>query len=373
MSDFGKPKQDFTFSQLHSGVFKVGTPSGTGSGFGLTDFPWVITNFHVVAGFRHVSLQGLDGSRAHGTVRYVNPSLDIAFIETPDKFLTTFSTPAPETPIKKGGKVFTLGFPLGMPFCVAEGIISSEKQKMNNLNYIQTDAAINPGNSGGPMLDKNGQVIGVITAKFTNAENIGFALPYSYLVADLLGYQQQTEKADFTVKCNACSHLITEETEYCTNCGIEIEKELLFSTPELSPLTTFVEDALREKGVDPVSTRSGQHYWEFHHGSASIRIFQNGQTYLMAYCPLVKIPQKNLPDFYRYVLAFDKQPYYLGVSHSNVLLSYRAHLSDIFSSKYQPQLKAALGNFLETADQLDNKLIEKFGCPPTDEMRVEEA
>ena len=80
--------------------------------------------------------------------------------------------------VQIGEKVIAIGNPLGLQFSVSEGIVSAVKRPgLTNINvYIQTDAALNPGNSGGPLINKQGEVIGINNFKVGGGESLGFAL-----------------------------------------------------------------------------------------------------------------------------------------------------------------------------------------------------
>jgi S1-C subfamily serine protease len=115
---------------------------------------------------------------------FVDPKLDIAFLEAPKIFNDTFQCRY-RKPIDLpyvGDKVFAVGHPFGIRFTTTSGIISNHGHNINGLDYIQHDAALNPGNSGGPLLDESGLVIGINTFIIKNGQNIGFALPIKYVV-----------------------------------------------------------------------------------------------------------------------------------------------------------------------------------------------
>ncbi len=78
--------------------------------------------------------------------------------------------------VRTGQKVYTIGNPLGLSSTVTSGIISGQRSH-DDVHYLQTDASINPGNSGGPLINENGQVIGINTMILVNTEGIGFAIP----------------------------------------------------------------------------------------------------------------------------------------------------------------------------------------------------
>ena len=90
-----------------------------------------------------------------------------------------------EQHLEQGQVVYTIGSPLGLSNTVTSGIFSAYRKKVNSdETYLQIDAAINPGNSGGPLIDKQGNVLGVNTMVLTQAEGIGFAIPIEVVFED---------------------------------------------------------------------------------------------------------------------------------------------------------------------------------------------
>jgi len=91
-----------------------------------------------------------------------------------------------------GDDVIVLGFPLastiGNELKLSSGIVNSNKGFQDDLRYFQLSAPIDPGNSGGPVLNKMGYVVGLITAKYTSATNIGYALNFSTVIKNIPNY-----------------------------------------------------------------------------------------------------------------------------------------------------------------------------------------
>ena len=81
----------------------------------------------------------------------------------------------------RGDGVFAVGNPLGLERSVSQGILSTRNRNFEGLVYLQTDAAINPGNSGGPLFNLRGEVVGVTNMKATQGDNLGFAIPITYV------------------------------------------------------------------------------------------------------------------------------------------------------------------------------------------------
>lgn len=354
---------------IQKAIVKIGTASGSGSGFYLKDKGIVVTNYHVVSGNRMVAIETQDKNRYVAQVVFVDPVVDLAFLKPLEEFDVPDLTLQSEIPVKNQDKVAVLGFPYGMPFTITEGIVSSVQQLVEGRNYIQTDAAVNPGNSGGPLVNVNGEVVGITSCKFQNADNVGFAIPVIELVTDLNAFAENKDMV-YAVKCQSCSHLIFEKADFCPQCGNDINEDLLFDEPSLSPIGQFVESALQQLGINPVIARNGADFWQFYQGSAQIRIFVYKQQYLYATCPVVKVPKDNLEAFYTYLLSHNHHPFSLGIyNYDNVIyVSYRVHLADLQTS-YADEIKKNLGGLARKADELDNLLMTQFGCEPYEEAK----
>lgn len=351
--------------QVFKLVFKVRTSGGSGSGFFSKKHNIIITNHHVVDGEREVAVENRANRAMRADVLLVSPKYDLAFlrpsreIEAPD---LCFSMPEE---LKVMDRVLVLGYPFGYPFNVTEGIVSNVRQLVNGQYYIQTDAAINPGNSGGPMVLPDGRVVGITTCKLKEAENMGFSLP-AEVIGRELDLLEKRQPGAYSVRCHSCGTLLEQEDEYCENCGVGLDAKRLFGRTPLSDLSVFVEKAIGGMGIDPVLARNGCEFWEFHRGSALIRIFVFRSSYLTVTCPLVKLPVENLTELYRYLLSDPVQPYVLGVHEGTVYISFRAHLSDT-GSKHSDRILDGIVKMPGVADELDRRLAEEFGCELSDE------
>lgn len=351
------------FQQLAPAVCKVITADGSGTCFYMkTDNIWV-TNYHVVAGHKQVTLETQQMDRYLANVVFISPMDDIAFLRS-DYRLTDY----PGIPYQSGrdvqvsDPVYVLGYPFGMPFSVTEGIVSSPNQLMEGRRYIQTDAAVNPGNSGGPVLAADGNLVGITTAKFQEADNMGFAIPAGVL-EEQFQFIGQNPSDQYSLKCPSCDMLILNRTEYCDNCGAEINQRLFDEIP-LSDLAVFVEGALESLGMNPILARAGTEYWKFHQGSSEIRIFLYDRNYLYATSPLNKLPKANLKELYEYLLKDKVAPYQLGITDNQIFIAYRFHLSDLYSSHIN-EIRENLTKLALKADEMDDFFVNEFGCEMT--------
>jgi Do/DeqQ family serine protease len=163
---------------------------GLGTGMLIDAQGHILTNNHVVAGATEINVLLADGRSYPGKVVGTDPKTDLAVIKiSADEKLPTV-TFGDSDKIAVGDWVVAIGHPRGLDQTVTQGIISAKHRTgvmdpSTYQDYLQTDAAINPGNSGGPLLNLNGQVIGVnaaIASQSGGFEGIGFAIPSNMAV-----------------------------------------------------------------------------------------------------------------------------------------------------------------------------------------------
>lgn len=156
---------------------------GVGSGF-ITEAQGVIlTNAHVISGADRVTVTLRDGREFDGEVLGEDPLTDVAVVKIEASQLPIVTLGDSEQ-LKPGEWAIAIGNPLGLDNSVTAGIISATGRSSSDVGvpdkrvgFIQTDAAINPGNSGGPLLNQDGEVIGMNTAIIGGAQGLGFAIP----------------------------------------------------------------------------------------------------------------------------------------------------------------------------------------------------
>lgn len=186
-----KPERDPSIAELvekhAAAVVVVKTDVGSGAGFFVRADGLVATNFHVVSGSRRVSVEwvGTEGRRsADGRVCAVDLKNDLALIQTVARNVPVLDLGV-ELNIRVGDAVVAIGSPgIGdkiLDNSVSNGIVSALSRELDGVVYIQITAPVNPGNSGGPLLAMSGRVIGIVTAKGRDVENIAFAVPVACL------------------------------------------------------------------------------------------------------------------------------------------------------------------------------------------------
>ena len=180
--------------RLGEAVVMIRTPIGLGSGFIIHPDGYIVTNDHVVAGERIISItQFRKGENElikenYDNVRIVatggNIDLALLKIEGQPKGKIFPSVPLGSSgELSQGERVFAIGSPLGLERSVSEGIVSLRNRIIQARLHIQTTAEISPGNSGGPLFNYKGQVVGVNNMKVvsTGAEGLGFSIPVRQL------------------------------------------------------------------------------------------------------------------------------------------------------------------------------------------------
>jgi len=167
---------------------------GAGSGFVLTDNGYVVTNHHVIAGATNIVVRFFNDTDVPARVVGDDPNSDLAILLVQQLPEGTYPLPLGDSSqVRVGDAVVAIGNPFSLGTSMSYGIISAVGRTIpsgftpfNIPEAIQTDAAINPGNSGGPLINMNGEVIGINAQIRTSGENggnlgIGFAIPVNIL------------------------------------------------------------------------------------------------------------------------------------------------------------------------------------------------
>jgi len=239
-------------------------PLGEGSGFVIDKAGHIVTNYHVVQNAQEVEVTFSGGDSVTATVVGVDPSTDLAVLEV--ELPANALTPLPlgdSDEVQVGDEVVAIGNPFGLDRTVTKGIVSALQRQITAPNgftideAIQTDAAINHGNSGGPLIDTQGEVIGVNSQIETGGVSegnvgVGFAVPVN------------------TVKDVAAQLIQTGKVERAF-LGIEME-----------PITSELADAIHlpvDKGVLIAVVRPGSPAAQAGLRGGDSQVIVNGQSY----------------------------------------------------------------------------------------------
>lgn len=181
------------YARLSKGVFQVvvesndGSPLGSGTAW-LVSESQVVTNEHVVRGGKPFLEAG--GAKIPVRIERIDALNDLALLSFDVKFSADpipigTTTPAP------GVSIYVLGNPIGLQRSISAGLIAGHRQ-MNGRRLIQITAPISPGSSGGPLVDENGQVVGVVVGTIESGQNLNFAVPAEFITKLLAGETEAT-------------------------------------------------------------------------------------------------------------------------------------------------------------------------------------
>ena len=199
-------------SSVSTNIFGQSVQSASsGSGFIITQDGYIVTNHHVVSGASSVTVTLYDGTEYPATVVGSDSDYDVAVLKINATDLQPV-TLGNSSSVNVGDSVLAIGNPLGeLTFSMSQGIVSCCDRAINvdgtPFNMIQVDASINPGNSGGPLMNLYGEVVGIVSAKYssysdTTVEGLGFAIPIGdvqAIITDIMENGQVTDKPSFGI------------------------------------------------------------------------------------------------------------------------------------------------------------------------------
>ena len=271
------------------------TGAAAGSGFVITEDGYILTNYHVIDGASSIKVTFADGTEHDATYVGGEEANDIAVI----KINATGLTPVvigSSSDMLVGEEVTTIGNPLGeLTFSQTSGIISALNRTVTmsdgrQMNMIQTDCAINSGNSGGPLFNNHGEVIGIVSAKYSSAsssssstsvEGLGFAIPMDD-VADMVsqlvsnGYVSGQPILGVSVNRNEISQ---EAQAY----GVPAGAEILVVTPGLcgeeaglqaGDIVTQINDTTVSNGSDLINAVANYSPGD----TVTLTVYRTGET-----------------------------------------------------------------------------------------------
>jgi serine protease Do len=148
------------------------------TGFLVDGSGYIITNAHVVNNARNIIVENKKGDQFFAKAVYVNKITDLAILKISDtsfKKVTNLPYTFPKSSTELGEHIFTLGYPRE-EIVYGEGYLSAKSGYFGDTTSYQISISVNPGNSGGPVINKNGEIIGIISSKETNADGVVFAI-----------------------------------------------------------------------------------------------------------------------------------------------------------------------------------------------------
>lgn len=352
--------------KYQNAIIQIATATGTGTGFYVKEYDLIVTNDHVVADNAEVTIAGKTFEKALSRVWYTDRKHDLAFLEAPKNIELPEVRLGSYESLKDGDTVVAIGHPFGLNYTATQGVISKVDRIREGLKFIQIDAAINPGNSGGPLVNLNGEVIGVNSFIIRGGDNLGFALPVLYMREALQLYQPNRGQA--STRCFSCGYLVTSNNidsgKYCPSCGTEVSlPEVPEKEAEPVGAAKTIEDILRELGKDVRLAREGINTWSVREGSARIKITYNAENFFIAgdaYLCQMPADPANIKPLYQYLLQenYRTRGLVLSCAKQNIVLS--RIIYDLDMNKENGA--AAFRDLFREADHYDDYLKKEFGC-----------
>lgn len=209
--------------------------ASAGSGFVLSKDGYILTNYHVVKGAETVTVTLYNGDEFDAQYIGGEEDYDIAVIKVEAEDLTPVTLGDSAT-LNVGDHVLAIGNPLGeLTFSMSGGMVSCVDRAINvdgtPFNMIQTDASINPGNSGGPLFNQYGEVVGIVSAKYsqssngTTVEGLGFAIPMNdvfSMVKDIMANGYVSNRAYLGITPQTLTEGTAAQFHYDVTSGVFI-------------------------------------------------------------------------------------------------------------------------------------------------------
>ena len=285
--------------------------ASSGSGFISTEDGYVVTNYHVVSGASSVQVTLYNGDTYDATVIGGDSDYDVAVLKINASGLQPV-TLGESADVNVGDTVLAIGNPLGeLTFSMSQGIVSSCDRAINvdgtPFNMIQVDCSINPGNSGGPLVNLYGEVVGIVSAKYssyssTTVEGLGFAIPISdvrSIITDIMENGAVTDKAYMAITAGTMNEQMAAQFNIDVTEGVFVYSVVEGGAGEKAGLR--LGDVITKMGDKTLTSRQDL--------SAAMKGYRAGDT--------VTLTVYRGGQYIEVELTFDAQPQNTGSEEDN--------------------------------------------------------
>ena len=285
--------------------------ASSGSGFIITEDGYVVTNYHVVSGASSVQVTLYNGDTYDATVIGGDSDYDVAVLKINAAGLTPV-TLGNSADVNVGDSVLAIGNPLGeLTFSMSGGYVSSCNRAINvdgtPFNMIQVDCSINPGNSGGPLVNLYGEVVGIVSAKYssyssTTVEGLGFAIPISdvrSIITDIMENGAVTDKAYMAITAGTMNEQMAAQFNIDVTEGVFVYSVVEGGAGEKAGLR--LGDVITKMGDKTLTSRQDL--------SAAMKGYRAGDT--------VTLTVYRGGQYIEVELTFDAQPQTTGSEEDN--------------------------------------------------------
>ena len=280
--------------------------ASSGSGFIITEDGYVVTNYHVISGASSVQVTLYNGDTYDATVIGGDSDYDVAVLKIEASGLQPV-TLGESADVNVGDTVLAIGNPLGeLTFSMSQGIVSSCDRAINvdgtPFNMIQVDCSINPGNSGGPLVNLYGEVVGIVSAKYssyssTTVEGLGFAIPISdvrSIITDIMENGAVTDKAYMAITAGTMTEQMAAQYNIDVTQGVFVYSAVSGGAGEKAGLR--LGDVITKMGDKTLTSRQDL--------SAAMKGYRAGDT--------VTLTVYRNGQYIETELTFDAQPQTTG-------------------------------------------------------------
>lgn len=289
-----------------------------GSGFIMDPQGHVVTNDHVITRATNIAVTLADNRTFMATVIGADRDFDIAVLKLGTDEKLPFIPAGTSSDLMPGETVVAIGNPFGLSHTVTTGVISAVNRSLKTEsriyeNFIQTDAAINPGNSGGPLVNLNGEIVGINTAIYQEGEGIGFAIPIdkvNLIVKDLLAYGV-VHPAYAGIRVKDLTRELRQSLDYDGRTGV-----VIFKVDALSPAAGFLipGDIILEMNGKAINDRRA--FATYSQGliageGIQLRIFRSGKEKKVSLAT-TEYPLQRASELGRDVLGIEAKEYSQG-------------------------------------------------------------
>ena len=285
--------------------------ASSGSGFIITEDGYVVTNYHVISGASSVQVTLYNGDTYDATVIGGDSDYDVAVLKINAAGLTPV-TLGNSADVNVGDSVLAIGNPLGeLTFSMSGGYVSSCNRAINvdgtPFNMIQVDCSINPGNSGGPLVNLYGEVVGIVSAKYssyssTTVEGLGFAIPISdvrSIITDIMENGAVTDKAYMAITAGTMNEQMAAQFNIDVTEGVFVYSVVEGGAGEKAGLR--LGDVITKMGDKTLTSRQDL--------SAAMKGYRAGDT--------VTLTVYRGGQYIEVELTFDAQPQNTGSEEDN--------------------------------------------------------
>ena len=285
--------------------------AASGTGFFITEDGYILTNHHVISDASSVKVTLYNGETYDAKVIGSDEDYDIAVL----KIDVTGATPVvlgDSSKVAIGESVAAVGNPLGeLTFSMSEGIVSCVNRAINvdgtPFNMIQVDCSINPGNSGGPLVNLYGEVVGIVSAKYssyssTTVEGLGFAIPISdvrSIITDIMENGAVTDKAYMAITAGTMNEQMAAQFNIDVTEGVFVYSVVEGGAGEKAGLR--LGDVITKMGDKTLTSRQDL--------SAAMKGYRAGDT--------VTLTVYRGGQYIEVELTFDAQPQNTGSEEDN--------------------------------------------------------